>query len=522
MGRRAHGRGLSRILLYAALSLIIMTFGWLGSPLPGLSVAEAQGTSATTWQVMVGNGSPHMRVDGMQYYPGVITIDAGDTIVWTLGGAEPHTVTFLSGATPPAPGSPASEAPMGGSVYSGTGVFSSGLLLPIPGHNQYHLTFTTPGVYSYRCLLHPNQQGVVIVNPAGTPYPATASQYAAEGQAEWQATLTAANTAQTAVHPMVTYAANGVATLHAFMDAAEPADVQVSLGAVSNSGAGGTATLTPQGPSSIATALSLTGLAPGSAYAVEIRAGSCQAVGPVVFTLPSVTANGQGTAQSDGTLSPVDGLASAGWIVAVLAQGSTTASSPPVLTACGTVSMPVYALMRYEPSPAVVHAGDAVQWTQLDSQEIHTVTFLAAGQAAPSFPSPQAANPAGGTVYDGSGFFSSGILGPYQSYQLTFAKPGIFPYLCTLHDEMGMTAVVEVRPAQVPLANAVFLLTHKPVGWYGIPDISLQLAADDLWTHASGPSLFVLSHHPVGALGASLDGLQRSAALLWLNGIPRA
>lgn len=91
-----------------------------------------------------------------------------------------------------------------GGVYTGQGEASSGLLLPIPRHNQYRLTVPNPGIYIYRCLLHPNQQRVVIVNPVGTPYPETAAQYAAAGQAEWEATLNAANAAQATVHPTVT------------------------------------------------------------------------------------------------------------------------------------------------------------------------------------------------------------------------------------------------------------------------------------------------------------------------------
>ncbi|MDA8195233.1 MAG: plastocyanin/azurin family copper-binding protein [Thermaerobacter sp.] len=504
-----------------ALATAALLLASVGNPATGWSSATVHATTTTTWHVMVGNGSPHMRVDGMQYFPGVITIDAGDTVVWTLAGAEPHTVSFLGGAPPPVPGSPASEQPVGGSIYTGQGEVSSGLLLPIPGHNQYQLTFPNPGVYSYRCLLHPNQQGVVIVNPAGTPYPQTAAQYAAEGQAEWQATLNTANAAQAAVHPTVTAGPNGHAVIHAFMDAPQPPDVSAPLTAANNSGVSGTAVLSLLGPTTVKVEVTASGLAAGSTHAVEIRPGDCQTVGAPLYTLPPITANAQGQATLTTTLSPVDGIAAAGWVVDILS--STSASSTPTqsFAACGAVSGQVYALMRYEPNPLVIHVGDEVIWTQANLEEIHTVTFLAAGQAPPAFPSPQAINPAGGSVYTGSGYVNSGILAPFQSYHLVFAKSGIYPYLCTLHDEMGMDGTVEIRAPGVPLTHAVFFLTHHPVGWYGPGNISLQRAADALWQTSSPYSVFALSHRPVGALGAAAITLQRDADLLWLGGIPR-
>ncbi len=36
-----------------------------------------------------------MALQADAYYPHVITIDAGDKVVWTLNAAEPHSVTFF-------------------------------------------------------------------------------------------------------------------------------------------------------------------------------------------------------------------------------------------------------------------------------------------------------------------------------------------------------------------------------------------------------------------------------------------
>ena len=366
-----------------------------------------------------------MRVDGMMYFPGVITIDAGDTVEWTLSGAEPHTVSFLGGARPPVPGSPAFEQPIGGHVYNGQGEVSSGLLLPVPGHQSYSLTFTQPGIYPYRCFLHPNQQGVVIVNAAGTPYPETQSQYTREGQAEWHNDLALANTAQKNIRPLTTIGSSGRTTVQAFIDATEPSKVAIPLNSVNNSTVHGVMILFPLGPSSAKALVSLTGLAPESTYSVEIRPGDRQSVGNPLYSLPVMTANTQGNATLTTTLSPMDGIASAGWVVDVRKGHPSPPNPTTSFLAFGSVSLPVYALMRYEPSTLIVHTGDEVVWTQLNVDEIHTVTFLAAGQKPPEFPSPEAINPAEGSTYDGQGYFNSGILGPFQSYHLVFDRPGV-------------------------------------------------------------------------------------------------
>jgi len=139
----------------------------------GIHTAAASGVN---WHVLAGGGTPDSAVVGMTFYPDTITIDVGDSITWTYHG-EAHTVSFLSGAPRPSPSSPQAAAPAGGTTYDGTGVDSSGIVRPIPGHNTYTLTFTTAGTFPYVCLLHPGMGGTVLVKPAGTPYPKTQAQY---------------------------------------------------------------------------------------------------------------------------------------------------------------------------------------------------------------------------------------------------------------------------------------------------------------------------------------------------------
>ena len=62
--------------------------------------------------------------------------------------------------------------------------------------------------------------------------------------------------------------------------------------------------------------------------------------------------------------------------------------------------------------------------------------------------------PAGGTSYNGQGYFNSGFMpgtldqtpGP-RSYSLTFTTPGTYEFICTLHYELGMGGQVTVLAA---------------------------------------------------------------------------
>ena len=112
-----------------------------------LSHANSSVYSNREWIVYVGGGTPDMSVMSMGFFPEIITIDAGDNITFINNSSEVHTVTFLSGNPPINPFSPEANMRIGGNIYNGSGIVSSGMLLP--GEN-YTLTFTTPGVYIYR------------------------------------------------------------------------------------------------------------------------------------------------------------------------------------------------------------------------------------------------------------------------------------------------------------------------------------------------------------------------------------
>jgi plastocyanin len=71
----------------------------------------------------------------------------------------------------------------------------------------------------------------------------------------------------------------------------------------------------------------------------------------------------------------------------------------------------------FSPATVTVKAGTTITWTNRDS-DAHTVTAMPAGS------------------------FHSPTLDTGQSFQYTFASPGRFDYLCTIHPFMTATVVV--------------------------------------------------------------------------------
>ncbi len=137
---------------------------------PMAAGAVPPGPSSATYTVLVGWENAHLGVDVNAYFPDNLTIRVGDTVHWLQNTNEIHTVTFLAGAAPadliipaPQPGpSPLVFNPVAvnpsipaGGLYDGTTYANSGLMGRDPGQAQeFSLTFTVEGAYSYMCLVH--------------------------------------------------------------------------------------------------------------------------------------------------------------------------------------------------------------------------------------------------------------------------------------------------------------------------------------------------------------------------------
>ncbi len=395
----------------------------------------------TTWNVIAGGQTKDMAIQGMAFYPGIIIVNVGDTIKWSIGGNF-HTISFLSGQTPPPAGSPESLAPSGSSEYNGTGFVSSGIL---PPGGNYSLKFTEPGIFSYRCLVHPGMQGIVIVQPAGSNYPFTQKEYDIQGEIDLQKDIDVGKDLANKVKHMVTSSPGPDSTTmwKIFIDIPLPEMVNVNIKQI-NSSVNGKATLNMPNPIDLNVKINVTGLEPNSVDSANIKIGTCKMPGSTVFSLGDIIADSGGSAtfMTDISVPPGSGIMNRGWIVSIDKGGE------PV--ACGDVVKHDAAYMRFTPGTLTINQGDNVMWTQLNPMEIHTVSFLAANQIPPEFElpgfiiNPEAAGPSGVDGYNGTGYYNSGILIPGASYNLTFIGPGNFKYMCLIHDEMKMMGEINV------------------------------------------------------------------------------
>lgn len=105
-------------------------------------------------------------------------------------------------------------------------------------------------------------------------------------------------------------------------------------------------------------------------------------------------------------------------------------------------------LLRFMPPSLEIEEGDTVKWT---APSVHTVTFLAAG-TDPSSVNPFTTPPTGGSTYDGSSLYHSGLLGipapgAPNTFELTFPDAGSYGYICALHIFLGQTGQIEVGAA---------------------------------------------------------------------------
>jgi plastocyanin len=121
------------------------------------------------------------------------------------------------------------------------------------------------------------------------------------------------------------------------------------------------------------------------------------------------------------------------------------------------------ALMRFQHESIFIHAGETVEWSNSDPTASHTITF----GAEPTDPMPPSSN----VSIDSDGARHATISSPADSahsgfivaaaqertglaqlpagvtrFRVTFKQPGTYPYICALHDELGMKGTVIVRP----------------------------------------------------------------------------
>ena len=298
---------------------------------------------AETWQVAAGAQSEDKARQVLAFLPNEIWIHAGDTVNWTVGADEIHTITFLTVGQVRLPffvGCPGFS--VGAASFDGSTCVSTP---PMVSGQTFNVMFPTPGNFKLVCLVHPDMTAVVHVLDTSVPLPHDQSFYDKEAAEQAQELLAELNQGQ-AHHRAV------------------------------------------------------------SPNAVVVGAGK-------------TLANGGGH---------------------------------------NTIS-----LMRFVQPELVIHAGATVEWTNDDPSMPHTITFgTEPGNPIP--PSSTVTQDADGalhaTINSVSDSVHSGFIVStpqdqtslpqtplgFTRFRVTFTNPGVYPYICALHDNLGMKGTIVVLP----------------------------------------------------------------------------
>jgi len=120
--------------------------------------------------------------------------------------------------------------------------------------------------------------------------------------------------------------------------------------------------------------------------------------------------------------------------------------------------------MRFMGHDMVIHAGQTVEWDNEDAEDPHTITFGTEPAGDPFPPSNNVTMDADGArhavINSTSDSVHSGFIlaapqdriGLPQSpisvtrFRITFTHAGIYPYICALHDNLGMKGKIIVLP----------------------------------------------------------------------------
>jgi len=116
-----------------------------------------------------------------------------------------------------------------------------------------------------------------------------------------------------------------------------------------------------------------------------------------------------------------------------------------------------YQALAFLPNELWIHAGDSITWT-FPTSELHSVTFLTAGQIRPS----RIVGCAGTnstpdfSVADGTACVNSGILTNGATYTVVFPDTGIFKMVCLAHNDQTGTVHVLDPSALLPHDQAFY------------------------------------------------------------------
>jgi plastocyanin len=99
--------------------------------------------------------------------------------------------------------------------------------------------------------------------------------------------------------------------------------------------------------------------------------------------------------------------------------------------------------MSFEPATLTVEAGDRVTWKNASNLTHNVVDDASMALYVTDVKLPSGTKP-----------FDSGYVQPDQIYSRVFTTPGIYRYVCTLHEASGMKGTIVVRPRATEVATS--------------------------------------------------------------------
>ena len=166
------------IIYYFRAAPILALLGVLAVPSHPRVQAAGHAGQPHTWHVSIGTDSKNFAITDMAYLPGDLSIDVGDTVIWTARSQTPHTVTFLQRGTKAPLFDPGVVMETNALSYDGVSYTTSGEMaarqrsgFADPATATYRLRFDKEGTFTYVDVFYHTITGRIKVRPAGTPYP---------------------------------------------------------------------------------------------------------------------------------------------------------------------------------------------------------------------------------------------------------------------------------------------------------------------------------------------------------------
>ena len=166
--------------------------------------------------------------------------------------------------------------------------------------------------------------------------------------------------------------------------------------------------------------------------------------------------------------------------------------------------------LAFLPGEIWIHAGDSITWT-FAVDEIHTLTFLTAGQVRPG---PFGGCPGFATSpakFDGTTCVSTPPLTTGATFTVNFPTTGNFKFLCLVHN--NMTGVVHVLDSSQPLPHTQSFYDAAAA------DEGIELLSDSdpaLAFDPAGPSHVTAG---IGEISATAGGSQTLSILRFIENI---